>query len=171
MFFETKGVTLQKSESEPFMFVLIDAPSLHDFGSNGGDSFAFAEHFREPGDSAGVAFDNLGRDARLIAPRPPRGACGSSHAHLAKFVREAPEEDIRDTLIMVAQEYMKRLRAASPHPVWLSTSGLGVAWLHFRLDSSPKYYQFGPFTKAPTTGGRKKKRRRSKSITSYYTSV
>ena len=29
--------------------------------------------------------------------------------------------------------------------VWLSTSGLGVYWLHVRLDSRPKYYQFKEF--------------------------
>jgi len=23
---------------------------------------------------------------------------------------------------------------------WVSTSGLGVAWLHVRVDSKPKYY-------------------------------
>lgn len=25
-------------------------------------------------------------------------------------------------------------------PIWLSTSGLGVYWLHVRLDTRPKYY-------------------------------
>jgi hypothetical protein len=30
--------------------------------------------------------------------------------------------------------------------MWLSTSGLGVAWLHIRLDSTPKYYQHQPYT-------------------------
>ena len=29
--------------------------------------------------------------------------------------------------------------------VWMSTSGLGVYWLHVRLDSRPKYYQFAEF--------------------------
>ena len=26
-------------------------------------------------------------------------------------------------------------------PLWLNTSGAAVAWLHVRLDSSPKYYR------------------------------
>ena len=30
-------------------------------------------------------------------------------------------------------------------PIWFSTSGSGVAWLHFRLDSRPKYYTYKPF--------------------------
>ena len=30
-------------------------------------------------------------------------------------------------------------------PIWLSTAGMGVPWLHVRLDSRPKYYAFGPY--------------------------
>ncbi|MEM7785724.1 MAG: hypothetical protein AAF623_20425, partial [Planctomycetota bacterium] len=32
------------------------------------------------------------------------------------------------------------LRRVSSEPVWLSTAGGGVPWLHIRLDNSPKYY-------------------------------
>lgn len=27
-------------------------------------------------------------------------------------------------------------------PVWLSTAGAGVPWLHVRLDDHPKYYGY-----------------------------
>ena len=30
-------------------------------------------------------------------------------------------------------------------PIWLSTAGHGVAWLHVRLDSRPKYYLHAPY--------------------------
>jgi hypothetical protein len=30
-------------------------------------------------------------------------------------------------------------------PVWLSTAGGGVSWLHVRLDSRPKYYGYHPY--------------------------
>jgi NADH:ubiquinone oxidoreductase subunit len=30
-------------------------------------------------------------------------------------------------------------------PVWLSTAGMGVAWLHVRLDDRPKYYGYSPY--------------------------
>jgi hypothetical protein len=30
-------------------------------------------------------------------------------------------------------------------PVWLSTAGMGVAWLHVRLDSRPTYYGHRPY--------------------------
>ena len=33
-------------------------------------------------------------------------------------------------------------------PVWLSTAGAGVSWLHVGLDDRPKYYGFGPYRQA-----------------------
>jgi hypothetical protein len=33
-------------------------------------------------------------------------------------------------------------------PVWLSTAGGGVSWLHVRLDDQPKYYGFEPYRHA-----------------------
>lgn len=30
-------------------------------------------------------------------------------------------------------------------PTWLSTAGMGVSWLHIRLDERPKYYRHGPY--------------------------
>lgn len=44
---------------------------------------------------------------------------------------------------MVAQQYLQRLGKGGT--VWLSTSGLGVYWLHFRIDARPKYYQYSEF--------------------------
>ena len=35
--------------------------------------------------------------------------------------------------------------ALGEQPLWVSTSGLGVYWLHVRLDSSPKYFQHTPY--------------------------
>jgi len=29
--------------------------------------------------------------------------------------------------------------------LWISTAGLGVTWLHVRIDSSPKYYTHAPY--------------------------
>ena len=30
-------------------------------------------------------------------------------------------------------------------PVWVSTAGAGVSWLHVRLDDRPKYYGYQPY--------------------------
>ena len=36
-------------------------------------------------------------------------------------------------------------RRVGARPVWLSTAGAGVSWLHVRLDDRPKYYGCGPY--------------------------
>ena len=30
-------------------------------------------------------------------------------------------------------------------PRWLSTAGMGIPWVHVRIDSYPKYYRFPPY--------------------------
>ena len=146
MFFETRGTSKSTYGSDPFTFVLIDSPDLHDFGNNGGDAYTFEEHFLNANDSTGAIFDNLGKDARLIAPLPPSERTTANYAHLANFVSEAPKQDVMNFLGMMAKEYLNHLKDVSPKRVWLSTSGLGVAWLHFRLDLYPKYYQHRPYS-------------------------
>ena len=36
-------------------------------------------------------------------------------------------------------------RRVGSKPVWLSTAGAGVSWLHMRLDDRPKYYAHSPY--------------------------
>ena len=95
---------------------------------------AFREHFGQ-GDVA--RFDSLRGDARLVAPSPT----GREDAalHLARFVRQAPPERV-DALWVAVGEEIDVWRRAARGELWLSTSGLGVPWLHVRLDSRPKYY-------------------------------
>jgi hypothetical protein len=146
IFFETRGVTFKDAKTKPFSFVLVDSPALSRFGQRGSDSKTFSKQFRLSGEREGVVFDNLGWDARLVAPRPVRKHETHQYSHLAKFVRTAPREQVDRIFAMVAREYIQQLLKKSPNPVWLNTSGLGVAWLHFRLDLTPKYYQHEPFT-------------------------
>lgn len=103
------------------------------------DPRAFAEHFRP---DAGIAtFANLGGDAMLVAPSPGPGA--SDYSQLARFVATAPasQQDALWQAVGVAMQHRIGAR-----PTWLSTAGLGVAWLHVRLDSRPKYYRHVPYT-------------------------
>jgi hypothetical protein len=104
------------------------------------DTGAFAEHFR-PGRGV-VTFANLGGDAMLVAPAP--GGSGTDYSHLAGFTATAPASQ-QDALWQSVGEAMgKRI---GPRPVWLSTAGLGVAWLHVRLDDRPKYYRYLPYAR------------------------
>ena len=131
---ETPAVTAT-TVSQPFQFVLLDSPDL----VRRPDPMAFAEHFA--GAEAGVViFPNLGGDAIMVVPCPV--ADPSAYGHLAAFVRHAPEFQRHALWQSVGKAMTRRIGA---EPVWLSTAGAGVSWLHVRLDNRPKYYGFGPY--------------------------
>ena len=84
-----------------------------------------------------ASFSSLRGDASLIAPHPDLG----SFPHLASFLRTAPPGAVTALFRAVAQAVRKRLEPCC----WLSMSGLGVPWLHVRIDDRPKYYSHAPY--------------------------
>lgn len=140
-FWETPAVTMRSSD-RPFEFVLIDAPSFQGVVA---EPLGFQEHFSKDSDRDGVVtFENLGRDATLVVPCPL--ADDGTYAHLAAFVRNGPARQI-DALFKSVGEVASR--QLSDRPQWLSTAGMGIYWLHVRIDSRPKYYRYGPYKAAP----------------------
>ena len=133
---ETPPVTAGTLD-RPFEFVLLDAPAL----DRPPDATAFADQFRGGGDGELVAsFPNLGGDAVLVVPRPAGSL--SAYAHLAAFLRSAPERQAHELWRVLGAATEARL---GTEPLWVSTAGMGVPWLHVRLDSRPKYYGFRPY--------------------------
>jgi hypothetical protein len=132
---ETPPVT-HATLTRPFEFVVLDSPGL----AGRPDPEAFAEHFAGAPQTGVVVFPNLGGDAILVVPSPD--AEPSHYGHLAAFVRGAPERQ-RHALWQAVGEAMARRVGAKP--VWLSTAGAGVSWLHVRLDDRPKYYGYAPY--------------------------
>jgi len=121
--------------SAPFECVLVQAPTLARVHA---DPSAFAEHL-----TAGVEvvrFANLSGDSHLIA-LPPLGP-PDVYGHLASVCRGAPRAQQRALWRAVGEAVRERLGEA---PLWLSTSGLGVPWMHIRLDPAPKYYSHRPY--------------------------
>lgn len=57
-----------------------------------------------------------------------------------------PQGDAVKLWRCVAETMLRRL---SGRPLWLSTAGAGVAWLHVRVDPVPKYYAYPPYRVAP----------------------
>lgn len=133
----------QASVERPFECVLLDAADLV---GEPPDPYAFSEYFRSDVDV--VHFDNLGGDAILVVPCP-RGRL-AAYPHLAAFVREAPPAQRHELLRQVARLVCERL---TTKPLWVSTAGNGVAWVHVRLDQRPKYYRYAAY-RAPSTGAR-----------------
>ncbi len=132
---ETPPVTTTTAV-RPFEFVLLDSPGL----ARRPEPEAFAEYFGVGATTGVVEFRNLGGDAIMVVPCPV--ADPSAYGHLAAFVRHAPERQ-RQSLWQTVGEAMAR--RIGTKPVWLSTAGAGVSWLHVRLDDRPKYYGYGPY--------------------------
>lgn len=136
--FETPGVTTAM-QAQAFELVLLDEPSL----ARPVDADAFAEHFGRATDGVAV-FANLGGDAIMVVPSPL--AEPSAYGHLGAFVRLAPEAQRQTLWQAVGGALAGRM---SGKPVWLSTAGAGVSWLHVRLDDRPKYYGHRPYRTPP----------------------
>ena len=132
---ETPPVTVANAD-RPFEFVLLDSPEIALYPDPG----AFAGHFDgiEPG--AVVEFANLGHDATLVVPGPDEA--GSDFGHLASFMRNSRASQQHRLWEAVGAAMQRRIGSK---PVWLSTAGGGVAWLHVRLDDRPKYYGYAPY--------------------------
>jgi hypothetical protein len=133
---ETPPITTANIKVD-FECVLLDCPGL----VSTPDPSSFAAHFASDKvrDNV-VSFANLGGDANLIVPLPLK--IDASYGHLASFARTAPESQTQSLWRTVGEELQKHVRE---QPVWLSTAGMGVAWLHVRLDDRPKYYGYSPY--------------------------
>jgi hypothetical protein len=159
LLFEVPGCTWWSSAEKPFEFVLVNQPSLKVFAEGNPDRYAFEEHFAKAqscrsngdGNPSVCSFPNLGRDATLISPLPQPNINDTTYSHLSSFIRNAPKEQISQFWKLCAKTYIDELKYKHERynehvGTWFSTNGMGVAWLHLRLDSVPKYYSYHPFT-------------------------
>ncbi len=163
--FETPGCNWINSATKPFEFALVNQPSLKSFAEGNPDRHAFEEYFTSQscssigndGDQLAVcAFPNLGKDATLISPLPQSDINEATYSHLASFIRNAPKEQVAQFWKRSARAFIDELkhkheRVNEYAGTWFSTNGMGVAWLHLRIDSLPKYYSYVPFTKLGLT--------------------
>ena len=125
--------------ARPFEMVQTDSPGL---AAATPDRSAFAEHLSDAEITGALAvrFLNLGGDAMLVAPvGDDMEACC---AHLGAFCRDA---SLDRQLALWRSVGEAVYRQVGSDPLWLSTAGHGIHWLHVRLDSRPKYYRHGPY--------------------------
>jgi hypothetical protein len=144
-FFETPKVNRETLDTTKFEFVLVNTERFEDVDP---DSGAFREHFDKCKRGKFVtSFANLGGDAGLVAPCPhPESKNDGLYSHLASFVRAAPQVQVFDFWKESARSALYRINQRGSKWTWISTSGLGIYWLHLRLDSRPKYYTYHPYT-------------------------
>ena len=132
---ETAPLTIA-NRNQYFEFVLIKNTLLERLRA---DSSAFSEHFAKTSTSV-VCFSNLSKSSLLLVPLP----LSNSYAHLAAFNKTAPLDQQHELWQLVGNTVKQRL---STKALYLSTAGLGVPWLHIRLDSKPKYYKHKAYKK------------------------
>lgn len=132
---ETPPVT-RETASQPFEFTLTQAGPFH----AAPDYSDFRDHLQPFEDREFVAvFDNLGHDAQLIVPSV---MTGKDFRDLQHFLANASKSHISLLWETVGETMLNKLNDA---PIWLSVAGDGVAWLHVRLDTAPKYTRFAPY--------------------------
>ena len=103
------------------------------------DRRPFDEHIAKGAGSEGIVwFENFGHDARLVVPCAPSPQ--SPFGHLVTFLASASASQ-RDALWQVVGQLACDHLARTDAPVWVSTAGMAVSWLHVRLDLRPKYYR------------------------------
>lgn len=99
------------------------------------DTRSFADFIHQ--DKLVTAFPNLGNNAYLVVPTLQGEV--DNYRHLAQFVRTVNANQSHSLLIKIADLIVAEIEQHGT--IWLSTSGLGVIWLHVRMDIRPKYYQ------------------------------
>ena len=134
---ETPPLSLNTQEQD-FEFVLLNTPRFADRET---DVSTFKSKFTTDDEHFGVvSFANLSGDATMVVPSPRTDA--SAYGHLAAFLRNAPENQT-DAFWRITGEVAQKTIGA--RPVWVNTAGGGVAWVHLRFDSRPKYYGYTPY--------------------------
>ena len=134
---ETPALT-SSTVNQTFEFVLLNCPS---FDLRQTDPRAFERYFVTDENNYGIAiFANISGDATLIVPSPRTDY--DAYGHLATFIRNAPKSQLNAFWRVVGTSVTSRI---GDNPLWLNTAGGGVAWLHVRLESRPKYYGYSSY--------------------------
>jgi hypothetical protein len=137
-FWECAPVSRELLQSHAaFEFALIDAPGL---ARNHADITDFEEYLENVrGQPVMKVFQNPGRDTSLVAPA--QATCDpEDYTHISAFFNgKAPLSQKDAAWQALGDAISNELRTRDV--VWVSTDGRGVHWMHFRVDSRPKYFK------------------------------
>ena len=85
----------------------------------------FSQYFRKYPKESVISFPNIGRNAQLVVPTPQSES--TNYIHIGHFFKA----DLSTQQSLFLQKVGEQMSAhINPNPLWLSTSGLGVYWLH-----------------------------------------
>lgn len=140
-FWETPSVTFSTLQNS-FEFIVQNAKGL----ANVRAEYSPFSQYLSPHENTNtvMTFPNLGKDAMLVVPC--KNGNPDDYASIATFVRNAPKEQVHELWKAVGQTALVEI-SKEQGPIWVSTAGSGVYWLHVRLGTSPKYYTYAPYRK------------------------
>jgi hypothetical protein len=124
---------------KPFEFVIINSPQLANKQAN---PSSFLEYMIKG--KKVVSFENVNKDAILIIPCKTKDL---NFVDMKRFLVNANKKHIISFWKVIGKKVLEVLKDSHFQKIWCSTSGLGVSWLHFRIDSIPKYYKYLPYKK------------------------
>jgi hypothetical protein len=87
-------------------------------------------------------FYNLSKSSILISPCYNHNYNINIYNNIGTFMRSLNLEQQFLLFVTVFTQYLTQLKKNQNKLLWLSTHGKGVAWLHFRIDNSPKYISY-----------------------------
>ncbi|CAG8627655.1 11294_t:CDS:1 [Racocetra persica] len=122
---------------KPFEFVVTKSATLSYIEQ---DYSSFKNKITECQNKDVCSFINLGKDATLIVPMPCHDL---DYKNLSNFTKNAPKKQQIKFWQEVATKLTESLDIGTP--IWLSTNGLGVHYLHIRIDNNPKYYSWNEY--------------------------
>lgn len=100
----------------------------------------FLPYFQKQYKKGVATFDNLSKDTRLIVPENLVNS--KAYLSIGDFMRSKsiPIKQKHELIRRMASELLKLSK--THNKLWLSTHGLGVHWLHVRINiGNPKYYK------------------------------
>ena len=113
-------------------FVLVETSG---FGK--ADSSSFKEYLANKEDNQTVMFKNLSGDTNLITINSSNTK-NQTFCHIMEFMKNSTYENKHKLLKKIGEEMLNHTNGTNP--VYLSTHGHGVPWLHIRICVKPKYY-------------------------------
>ncbi|RHZ37251.1 DUF6940 family protein [endosymbiont GvMRE of Glomus versiforme] len=125
--------------NRPFEFVVIKNEKLNNINQN-------YSSFKEYIDKNEKSFISR-RGATLIIPLPEKNKDNEEldYKNLASFIQNVPDNSEQQKTLW--QEVARQLETnlEDKNPRWLSAHGLGVPYLHVRIDKQPIYYSWSEY--------------------------
>ena len=85
-----------------------------------------------------ISFMNPTKDTHLIVPYGARDS--KKYRDLASFMRNGTEKQLDNLWKTFGKQVLYLFKQNKP--LWLNTHGLGIYWLHLRIDTKPKNYVY-----------------------------